>query len=142
MADIVVFISSKFSDTDAQKIAELMRIREIQTTNNRRNATVVLEPVIYDRQSEDLSIVIATEPNKPTTTLADIAEKLITETHGRIFQLREDLMANIPEVIIEPMILPKKSHHRKQTYQKQSLSRFNSINNIRNNRIYTRTKHK
>ena len=143
MSDIVVFISQKFTDSDREKIAELMRIREIKTTNDRRNATVVLEPVVYDRQSEDLSIVIATEPNKPTTTLADIADMLVDETRGQIFKLKEDLiMANIPEIIYQSMTLPKKSYHRKKAYQKQSLSKFNSINNMRNNKFFTRTTHK
>ena len=66
MSDIVVFISPKFTVDDKQKIAELMRMREIKTTDDRRNATVVLEPVLYDKQSEHQSIVIATDPkNQP-----------------------------------------------------------------------------
>lgn len=140
MSDIIVFISPKFTDADKEKIAESMRIHEIETTNDRRNATVVLEPVLYDKQSEHQSIVIATDPKKTTTTLADIAEKLVDETRGRVFKLREDLMANIPEVIYAPT--PNKSHHHKNTYPKQSLSRFKSVNNIRNNKFFTRTKHK
>ena len=140
MADIVVFISPKFTNSDKEKIAESMRIHEIKTTDDRRNATVVLEPVLYDKQSEHQSIVIATDPKKPTATLADIAEKIVDETRGQIFKLKEDLMANIPEVIYAPM--PNKSHHHKNTYPKQSLSRFKSVNNIRNNKFFTRTKHK
>lgn len=140
MYDIVVFISPKFTVDDKQKIAELMRMREIKTTDDRRNATVVLEPVLYDKQSEHQSIVIATDPKKTTATLADIAEKLVDETRGQIFKLKEDLMANIPEVIYAPM--PNKSHHHKNTYPKQSLSRFKTVNNIRNNKFFTRTRHK
>ena len=142
MSDIVVFISPKFTVDDKQKIAELMRMREIKTTDDRRNATVVLEPVLYDKQSEHQSIVIATDPKKPTATLADIAEKIVDETRGQIFKLKENLMSDIPEVIAASMVLPKKSHHRKNTYPKQSLSNFKSINNIRNNRIFNRTNHK
>ncbi len=144
MSDIIVFISPKFKDCDLQKIAESMRIHKITTTDDIRNATVVLEPVLYDTQSEpkNTSIIIATEPNKPTATLADIAEKIVDETRGQIFKLKENLMSDIPEVIAASMVLPKKSHHRKNMYPKQSLYNFKSINNIRNNRIFNRTNHK
>lgn len=142
MPDIVVFISQKFTDADKEKIAGSMRTHEIKTTTDIRNATVILEPVTHNTNSKSLSVIIATEPTKPVSTLADIAEQLVNDTQGQLSKLQEDINITIPDIIVTPMTLPKKSHHRKKTYPKQSLSKFNSINSIRNNKIFNRIKHK
>jgi len=142
MPDIVVFISQKFTDADKEKIAEFMRTHEIKTTTDIRDATVVLEPVTHNTNSKPLSVIIATEPTKPISTLADIAEQLVADTQGQLSKLREEINITIPEIVTTPMTLPKKSHHHKKTYPKQSLAQFNSINSIRNNKIFNRIKHK
>ncbi|MBR6838805.1 MAG: hypothetical protein IKM94_04545 [Alphaproteobacteria bacterium] len=138
MSDIIVFISPKFTDADKEKIAESMRIHKIKTTTDPNIATAILEPSLKKTTPKTIGMVLENAPQN--LTLADIAQIVIDQPQGQIFKLREDLMANIPEVIYDPT--PNKSHHHKNTYPKQSLSRFKSVNNIRNNKFFTRTKHK
>lgn len=140
MSNIIVFISPKFTDADKEKIAESMRIHEIEITTDPNIATAILEPSLKKTTPKTIGMVLENAPQN--LTLADIAQIVIDQTQGqifKIFKLREDFMANIP-VIYDPM--PNKSHHHKNTYPKQSLSRFKSVNNIRNNKFFTRTKHK
>lgn len=140
MSNIVVYISPKFTDSDKEKIAESMRIHKIQTTNDLHCATVILEPNL--QKTNPHSVTMAMESAPHNLTLAEIAEKIISETQKQIFRLKENLSDSLPTVIDTPIILPKKSYHKKTHTYNTSKKQFNYINKIRNKTILNRTRHK
>lgn len=141
MADIVVFISPKFTNSDKEKIAESMRIHKIKTTNDLHCATVILEPTLQKTTPHCVSMVMESAPQN--LTLTEIAEKIISETQTQLFQLKENIFsATSPSVIDMPITLPQKSHHKKTHTYDTSKTRFNYINTIRNKTVFNRTKHK
>ncbi|MBO4672140.1 MAG: hypothetical protein J5608_00615 [Alphaproteobacteria bacterium] len=137
MSDMVVFISSKLNSADKEKIADLMRTHKIKITTDINNATVIIEPTVHNTNDQKLVIAIT---NKTIATLEDIAEQLVAEIQGQLFQLKQNISMNIPDIIDAPVIISKKSHHHKQHLIKQSQHRFNEVKHIHNNKIFNRTK--
>ncbi len=147
MADIVVFISPDFTDADKEKIAESMRIHEIETTTDPNIATAILKPSLKKTTTKTIGMVLENAPQN--LTLADIAQIVIDQTRGEIFELKQHMdymehMNNviIPEVSAAQTVLPKKSHHNKlRTYGPQK-QQFRNTNNIRNRKIFNNLRHK
>ncbi len=147
MSDIIVFISPKFTDADKEKIAESMRIHEIETTTDPNVATAILEPSLKKTTPKTIGMVLENAPQN--LTLADIAQIVIDQTRGEIFEIKQHMehmeyIKNvvIPEVSAAQTALPKKSYHKKTHTYDASKKQFNYINKIRNKTVFNRTKHK
>ena len=143
MSDIIVFISPKFTDADKEKIAESMRIHEIEITTDPNIATAILEPSLKKTTPKTIGMVLENAPKN--LTLADIAQILVEQTRGEIFELKQpEYIKNvvIPEVSAAQTALPKKSYHKKTHTYDTSKKQFNYINKIRNKTVFNRTKHK
>ena len=147
MSDIIVFISPKFTDADKEKIAESMRIHEIEITTDPNIATAILEPSLKKTTPKTIGMVLENAPKN--LTLADIAQILVEQTRGEIFELKQHMeqmeyIKNvvIPEVSAAQTALPKKSYHKKTHTYDTSKKQFNYINKIRNKTVFNRTKHK
>lgn len=147
MADIVVFISPDFTDADKEKIAESMRIHEIETTTDPNVATAILEPSLKKTTPKTIGMVLENAPQN--LTLADIAQIVVDQTRGEIFELKQHMdymehMNNviIPEVLPTPPVLPKKSHHNKLRTYGTPKQQFTNANNIRNRKIFNNLRHK
>jgi len=158
MYDIVVFISPKFTVDDKQKIAELMRTHEIETTTDPNVATAILEPSLKKTTPKTIGMVLENAPQN--LTLADIAQIVVEQTRGEIFELKQHMeqmeyiknfelkqpeyIKNmvIPEVSAAQTALPKKSYHKKTHTYDTSKKQFNYINKIRNKTVFNRTRHK
>ena len=143
MSDIIVFISPKFTDADKEKIAESMRIHEIEITTDPNIATAILEPSLKKTTPKTIGMVLENAPQN--LTVADIAQILVEQTRGEIFELKQpEYIKNvvIPEVSAAQTALPKKSYHKKTHTYDTSKKQFNYINKIRNKTVFNRTKHK
>ena len=147
MSNIVVYISPNFTDADKEKIAESMRTHEIETTTDPNIATAILEPSLKKTTPKTIGMVLENAPQN--LTLADIAQIVVEQTRGEIFELKQHMeqmeyIKNvvIPEVSATQTALPKKSHHNKlRTYESQK-QQFRNTNNIRNRKIFNNLRHK
>ena len=104
MNDIVVCIVGMPDIKLREKIAETLRIHQIQATNNISQATVIVHI-----------------PNKaPQMTIEEIALQLIEQTQAQVFKLQEHL--DIPDI---PVILSKKHTNKNANIiSKHSLKKF------------------
>jgi len=147
MADIVVFISPDFTDADKEKIAESMRTHKIETTTDPNVATAILEPSLKKTTPKTVGMVLENAPKN--LTLADIAQIVVDQTRGEIFELKQHMehmeyIKNvvIPEVSAAQTVLPKKSHHNKLRSYGPQKQQFRNTNNIRNRKIFNNLRHK
>lgn len=147
MSDIIVFISPDFTDADKEKIAESMRIHEIETTTDPNVATAILEPSLKKTTPKTICMVLENAPKN--LTLADIAQTLVNQTRSEIFELKQHMnymehMNNviIPEVLPAPPVLPKKSHHNKLRTYSTPTQQFKNAKNIRTRTIRNNLRHK
>lgn len=113
MHDIVVFISPDFESAQQQKIAEMLRIQQIQTTDNMQKATVVLQP---DKDGDT------------DTTL--LRQEIANQHH--IFKM----MPNI--VIPKPVFKTSKKTYNKN----QAKIQFNKIQQRQKQFLINRPRHK
>ena len=111
MKNVIVFIAAPTVDNAMrQKLAELLRIRGIATTNNMQNATLIIADV--ERPVERMGV-------------ADFAEKLIEEYAEKIATSNHEILLhkqkNKPE--FNPQHTLKKFNQTKQIYRQRFLNR-------------------
>ena len=120
MDNIIVYLDAGFSSKQKQKIAELLRIHQITTTNNIYCANVVIQPQTMEKNM----------------TIQELATILIKETEIKINDLCDIIkphkittLSEIPQNKLEKSyIQPNKKHEQiKQTYKQT---------------VFNRTKHK
>jgi len=147
MSDIVVFISPKFTDADKEKIAESMRTHKIKTTTDPNVATAILEPSLKKTTPKTIGMVLENAPQN--LTVADIAQIVVEQTRGEIFELKQHMeqmeyIKNmiIPEVLPTPPVPSKKSHHKNWPAHNAAKQQFRNTNNIRNRKIFNNLRHK
>jgi len=128
---IIAYISPEIESQQRERIAETLRMRMIQTTDNIHCATVIIEP-------------------RKNMTIADIAKKLVELTVQEVNELatimktEEEMMSNLTIPIIEQpleLIEPKKNKHSKFIRQ-QNLKKFTTIKQMQKRAMFNRTKHK
>lgn len=77
MNNIVAFIAPSVDDSVRQKLAELLRIRQIATTDNVQNATLIIADV--EQPVEHMSI-------------ADFAERLVDNKIQEILKMKREIL--------------------------------------------------
>jgi len=147
MANIVAFISPNFPDADREKIAEAMHTHEIEITTDQNIATVILEPGLKKTTPKTIPMALDSAPHN--LTVAAIAQMVVDQTRGEIFELKqlmehEEYMKNvvIPEVLPAPPVLPQKSHHNKLRTYSTPKQQFKNAKNIRTRTIRNNIRHK
>lgn len=113
MRNTVVFISSDFESAQKQKIAEMLRIRQIQITDNMQNATIILQP----KKAED------------TDTLLQL-ENVI---HQYIFE-------KMPDIVIPKPVL--KTHKKTYNQKHAKIIQFNKVLQRQKQFLTNRTRNK
>ncbi len=113
MTETIVFISSKIDETMRQKIAESLRIRQIKTTDNIQDATLIIADV--GQPVERMGI-------------ADFAEKIVAKylqkvsiLNREILLLNQKLEKNKPECNMQHPL--KQFNQTKQTYRQRFFNR-------------------
>lgn len=126
---IIAYISPDIESQMREKIAEVLRKRMIQTTDDIKKATVV----IHTTQ----------QVPGPGITLAEIAEKLVEQTKTELFQLKEQLeLGFIPPVVNEQPILYTKPKNKHNPFVQNYVKQYKQIKQKQQARFLTRTKHK
>lgn len=114
--------------TAIKKIAETLRMHQMQ--NNIPNATI---------------IICETPTKEQTMTVQELAEILVKETIEEVNELNIQKFVIPPRVEIEPAPeIPdenQKNKHR-QNLLRQSMKRFNIVNQYRKQILFNRTQHK
>ncbi len=125
---IIAYISPDIESQMREKIAEVLRKRMIQTTDDIKKATVV----IHTTQ----------QVPSPGITLAEIAEKLVEQTKTELFQLKEQLLGFIPPVVNEQPVLYTKQKNKHNPFVQNYVKQYKQIKQKQQARFLTRTKHK
>ena len=112
MRDIVVFISPDFESAQKQKIAEMLRIQQIQTTDDMQKASVILQP------------------KDAVNTEAALRQEIANHQH--IFKMMPNIM--IPKSVFKTR---KKTYNKNQTK-----IQFNKIQQRQKQFLINRTRHK
>ena len=113
MTETIVFISPKIDETMRQKIAESLRIRQIKTTDNIQDATLIIAEV--EQPVERMGI-------------AGFAEKIVEQylqkvsiLNREILLLNQKLEKNKPEFNMRHPL--KQFNQTKQTYRQRFFNR-------------------
>ena len=103
MGDIIVYIPKDIDAKLFEKIAEMLRIHKIKTTNDISQASVIVHI-----------------PNtKLKMTTEEIALTIIEQTNAEIFELKERL--SVPDI---PVIMPRHAIKNKKIISNCNLKRF------------------
>lgn len=143
MNDTIVFISPDFDSVHFEKIAEMLRIQQIRTTDDIQLATVVIEP---HKQSKNLTVAIICKALNQELTIAKLAEQQVEKTQQELEQLIEQsLTFKIPEVLEFPDIQllepkPKKKHKIKNFISQRDLKRYNQTKQTHKQVFLNRTR--
>ena len=121
--DDIVIISPDIEPELREKIAEILRIRQIQTTDDMNQATVVI-----------------LSPNQipgPGIPLAITTEEIIKQYEHKIFELKQKNFNGIFDV---PLPTPKNKKHKKSVHP--YVQKYNKFQQRQRAKFLTRTKHK
>lgn len=125
---IIAYISPEIESQQRERIAETLRMRMIQTTDNIHCATVIIEP-------------------KKNVTIANIAEILIEQTQQDLDEMTKQIIAQHMHDLgqhaaaVEQQVEPKKNKHSK-FIQPRNLTKFNNIKQMQKRAIFNRTRNK
>jgi len=120
MSDIIVCLVGIPDAALHEKIAEMLRMHQIQTTNDIKKATAIVHI-----------------PNEaPEMTIEEMAQKLIEQTQPKIYELIDRI--KIPEIITMP---ETRTNTRKKSYI-QINKKYKQIKQTYKQKIFNRTRHK
>ena len=83
MRDIIIFIPSNLECDISKKIAETLRIYQIQTTNNLQSATVILQPQKAELDFNDSLLTQGPEKMFPIDDIISL-HRMLNSTEARI----------------------------------------------------------
>jgi len=124
---IIAYISPDIESQQHERIAEMLRMRMIQTTDNVHCATVIIEP-------------------KKNVTVADIVEILVEQSRQDLDKMTEQIIAQHMHdleqhaVVVERQVEPKNKHSK--FIQPRNLTKFNNIKQMQKRAIFNRTRNK
>lgn len=125
---IIAYISPEIESQQRERIAEMLRMRMIQTTDNIHCATVIIEP-------------------RKNVTVADIAEILIEQTQQDLDEMTKQIIAQHMHDLeqdaaaVGQQVEPKKNKHSK-FIQPRNLTKFNNIKQMQKRAMFNRTRNK
>jgi len=122
MDNIVAFVGSGLTPEQSKKIAEMLRIHNIATTDNIQLATVIIQPQTNEKNMTIQEMAMA------------IVEKTIHDTDAIIYKLLE----KAPTIIDIPETQPMP---RTKSYI-QINQKYNRIKQTYRQNFFNRTKHK
>lgn len=115
MAETIAFISPKIDEPMRQKIAELLRIHQIATTDTIQNATLIIADV--GQPVERMGI-------------ADFAEKIIAKYLQKASILNREIL----------LLNQKLEKNKPEFNMRHPLKQFNQIKQINRQRFFNRTR--
>ncbi|MBO4700876.1 MAG: hypothetical protein J5620_03975 [Alphaproteobacteria bacterium] len=118
MSKIIAYVGPGFSEVESQKIAETLRIRQIETTNVKEKAT----------------LVICVQKDVPGfgMTLEKVAETIIENYYQEIMKLKAQLQ--IPDIII-----PDVPKHTQNKHPHSAVQRTIKQYNQTKQKLFNRT---
>lgn len=143
MNDNIVFISPDFDSVNFEKIAEMLRTQQIQTTNDINLATIIIKP---HNQPKNLIVAMICNVVNKDLTIAKLVEQQVEKTQQELAQLIEQSMTfKIPEVLDFPDIQllnpkTKKKHKVRKFVSQRNLKQYNQTKQTYKQILFNRTR--